>query len=418
VTAPHTRGACPGLSAPMESGDGLLARVMPTAPIPLDDFIALCAAAREHGNGTIEITARGSLQVRGLTPLSAPLFAASVAALDSDICDGVPVIADPLEDDPAALLDANAIAADLRRAIAAAALRLAPKVSVIVDGGGRLTLDALSADIRLRAIPKAEGVALHVALAGNAASATPLGVVAPGTAADVVANILELIAARGPEARARDVLRKDGIAAFRAVAAHRLVPAPRVPGRPRAEAIGRHRQKGGAFALGLGLAFGHTQGTLMELTHVAKSNGAKWVRPAPDRVLLLGPFSEANATATRSAAKRFGFVTEPHDPRRRIVACPGAPACASGLIAARALAAEIAQHLPSSGDGIALHVSGCAKGCAHPAPAPLTIVGTELGCGIVRDGAARATPSAYVDAVDIVAEIVRIAGKVREVVHA
>jgi precorrin-3B synthase len=88
------------------------------------------------------------------------------------------------------------------------------------------------------------------------------------------------------------------------------------------------------------------------------------------------------------------------------------------LIAARALAAEIAQHLPSSGDGIALHVSGCAKGCAHPAPAPLTIVGTEQGCGIVRDGAARATPSAYVDPVDIVAEIVRIAGKVREVVHA
>jgi precorrin-3B synthase len=244
-------------------------------------------------------------------------------------------------------------------------------------------------------------------------------VVAPGTAADVVANILELIAARGPEARARDALRGDGIAAFRAAAGDRMALASRLPARPRSEAIGRHRQKGGAFALGLGLAFGHTHaGTLMELTHVAKGNGAKWVRPAPDRVLLLGPFSEANATATRSAAKRFGFVTEPHDPRRRIVACPGAPACASGLIAARALAAEIAQHLPSSGDGIALHVSGCAKGCAHPAPAPLTIVGTEQGCGIVRDGAARATPSAYVDPVDIVAEIVRIAGKVREVVHA
>ena len=197
MTAPHARGTCPGLSAPMETGDGLLARVMPAGPIPLDDFIAFCVAAREHGNGTIEISARGSLQVRGLTPLSAPLFAAAVAALDIDICDGVPVIADPLEDDPTALLDANAIAADLRRAIAAAALRLAPKVSVIVDGGGRLTLDALSADIRLRAIPTAEGPALHVALAGNAASATPLGVVAPSTAAHVVMDLLQLIAARG-----------------------------------------------------------------------------------------------------------------------------------------------------------------------------------------------------------------------------
>jgi precorrin-3B synthase len=419
MTAPHARGTCPGLSAPMETGDGLLARVMPAGPIPLDDFIAFCVAAREHGNGTIEITARGSLQVRGLTPLSAPPFAAAVAALDIDICDGVPVIADPLEDDPTALLDANAIAADLRRAIAAAALRLAPKVSVIVDGGGRLTLDALSADIRLRAIPTAEGPALHVALAGNAASATPLGVVAPSTAAYAVMDLLQLIAARGPEARTRDVLRGDGIAAFRAAAGDRMALASRLPARPRSEAMGRHPQKDGALALGVGLAFGHAHaGTLIELAHVAKANGAKWVRPAPDRVLLLGPFSEANATATRSAAERLGFVTEPRDARRRIVACPGAPACASGLIAARALAAQLAQHLPPSGDGIAVHVSGCAKGCAHPAPAPLTIVGTEQGCGIVRDGSARTAPSAYLDPADIVTEIVRIAGKAREAVHA
>ena len=419
MTAPHARGTCPGLSAPMETGDGLLARVMPAGPIPLDDFIAFCAVAREHGNGTMEISARGSLQVRGLTPLSAPLFAAAVAALDIDICDGVPVIADPLEDDPTALLDANAIAADLRRAIAAAALPLAPKVSVIVDGGGRLALDALSADIRLRAIPTAEGPALHVALAGNVASAIPLGVAAPDQAVNIVMRSLELIAARGPEARARDVLRRDGIAAFRAAASDRISAASPPPARPRAEAIGRHRQKDGAFALGLGLAFGHARAdSLMELAHVAKANGAMWARPAPDRVLLLGPLSEANAAATRRAAERLGFVTEPRDPRRRIVACPGAPSCASGLIASRFLAAEIAQHLPLYGDGIAVHVSGCAKGCAHPAPAPLTIVGTEQGCGIVRDGSARTAPSAYFDPADIVTEIVRIAGKTREAVDA
>ncbi len=59
-------------------------------------FARLCAAAREHGNGVIEISARGSMQVRGLTPLSAPLFAAAVASLDIALCDGVPVIANPL----------------------------------------------------------------------------------------------------------------------------------------------------------------------------------------------------------------------------------------------------------------------------------------------------------------------------------
>jgi precorrin-3B synthase len=419
MSAPLARGACPGLSAPMETGDGLLARVLPVGPIPLATVAAFCAAAREHGNGTIEISARGSIQVRGLTPLSAPLFAAAVAALDIDICEGVPVIADPLEDDPVALIDANAVAADLRRAVAAARLRLAPKVSVIVDGGGRLTLDALTADIRLRAIPTAQGPALHVALAGNAASATPLGVLAPLAATAVVTDLLALIAARGPEARARDVLRNDGIAAFRAAAGDRLAPASRLKARPRAEAIGHQRQKDGAFALGLGLAFGHAQaGILVELCHLAAAHGAQSARPAPDRILLLGPFSEATAMTTRGAAERLGFVTEPRDPRRRIVACPGAPSCASGLIASRALAAELAQHLPPSGDGIAVHVSGCAKGCAHPAPAPLTIVGTEKGCGIVHNGSARMAPSAYLEPGDILTEIVRMTGKTREVVNA
>ncbi len=110
------------------------------------------------------------------------------------------------------------------------------------------------------------------------------------------------------------------------------------------EAIGRHPLKDGAFALGLGLAFGHAQAdALAELARIATIHGACWARPAPGRALLLGPLSEAKATATKQAAARLGLVTEAHDPRRRIVACPGAPACASGLIAARTLAAEIAR---------------------------------------------------------------------------
>jgi precorrin-3B synthase len=96
------------------------------------------------------------------------------------------------------------------------------------------------------------------------------------------------------------------------------------------------------------------------------------------------------------------------DPRRRVVACPGAPACASGLIASHEIAATLAGDLPLAGGGVALHVSGCAKGCAHPAPAPLTIVGTERGCGIVHDGTARDAPSSYANPDDLAAEIDRI----------
>jgi len=412
MTSPVARGACPRLSEPMQTGDGLLARIVTAGPIPLDGFTRLCAAANEHGNGVMEISARGSLQVRGLTRLSAPLFVKDVASLDIELCEGVPVIASPLHGDPDAFMDADALAVELRRDIAGKSLALAPKVSVIVDGGGVLHLDALAADIRLRAVKTATGPMLHIALAGDAASATPLGLAAPCDAVSVAVQILSTIAALGPEARAADLLRDNGIGTLRTAPGTRIVLAGSLPMRSPAEPIAVHRFKDGACALGLGLAFGHIKAdALIELMDIATANGAVWVRPAPHRSLLLGPLTEAKAVATRKTAERLGFIVDARDPRRRIVACSGAPSCASGLIAPRTIAAQLAGHLPTA-LGI-VHISGCAKGCAHPGPAPLTIVGTSQGCGIVRDGTARDTPETCVTADDLAATVNRFT-KTRE----
>jgi precorrin-3B synthase len=417
MSAPQRRGACPGLSAPMPTGDGLLVRLMPSAPIPLEAFAGLCAAARTHGNGTIEITARGSLQIRGLTPRSAPLFAAAVADLDIAAIEGVPVIADPLPDHPSTLVDAAAIASVVRKAIAAARLVLAPKVSIVIDGGGPLHLDALAADIRLRAVR----AGLHVALGGDAASAMPLGSIALDNAAAVMVRLLEVIVRQGPTARVHDVLRDHGIAAFRTAADGDLSVAPDLPHRPPAEPICQHPLRDGTLALGLALAFGHAQAdALCELARLAAAHGARTARPAHGRALLLIGLPNKSASHLADALAALGFITRADDPRLRIVACPGRPACASGLIAARALATEIAQHaialhgLPENGT---LHVSGCPKGCAHPAPAALTMVGTERGCGIVRHGTARMTPDRYIDPADLVSEITHMTACVHEAAH-
>ena len=157
MSGAFARGACPGLSSPMSTGDGLLARLVAARPIPLEAFIGLCDAARTHGNGIMEVTARGSLQIRGLTAASAPLFAAAVMALPIELCETVPILVDPLPGDPTALINSQAIGGALRQAIADAALALAPKVSVVIDGGGRIELDAVAADIRLRATATSEG---------------------------------------------------------------------------------------------------------------------------------------------------------------------------------------------------------------------------------------------------------------------
>ncbi len=123
------------------------------------------------------------------------------------------------------------------------------------------------------------------------------------------------------------------------------------------------------------------------------------MRTAPGRVLLAIGISAADVAAFIAAAERLGFIISPDDPRRRVIACTGAPGCASAHMAARAIAPEIAEAAASSlAEGETIHISGCAKGCAHPGPAALTIVGTPDGCALVANGTTRNTPFAIVAA--------------------
>ena len=218
------------------------------------------------------------------------------------------------------------------------------------------------------------------------------------------ARALREIATNGP--RATDLLRARGIDALRSLChiEPSAVPAPRPP----AEMIGRHRLRDGSLALGIALAFGHTRAdALVDMARLASAHGVRSIRPAPDRALMLIGVSSENADSLAAAAEQLGFVVNAGDPRRRIAACPGAPACASGFIDARRLATVLAPQLVGLRAGIAVHVSGCAKGCAHPAPAALTVVGTPHGCGIIRNGTARAMPSHHVAPTGLAAEVAR-----------
>ncbi len=73
------RGWCPSVHKPMPSGDGLLARIKPFGGrLPSAALRAFAEAAASYGNGIIELTGRGNLQVRGLT--NAPAFARAMVA--------------------------------------------------------------------------------------------------------------------------------------------------------------------------------------------------------------------------------------------------------------------------------------------------------------------------------------------------
>jgi len=383
--APSRRGACPTLRQPMPTGDGLLARFRPIdSTLSLPALAAITCAAREHGNGLIEITQRGSLQVRGLSPATSVPFARAIAA-EVMVESGVPVETPSLAGLDGAP-DPHPLAARLRQAIAEADLtaRLSPKVTIIVDGGSSLA--GLAADIRVDAF----GGGWRVNAGGSTDEADAI--------AQVLAQ-LEAIAVQGPLARGR--LAPLGVS----------VPLP----------IGAHRLADGTHALGLALPFGSIEApALAALAEAAGRAGAREVRLAPRRGLHLVGLAVEDVAALRERAERLGFVADPADPRLSIAACAGRDGCASGRIATRAIAAELAQIAPGLLDGsFTLHVSGCAKGCAHPRAAALTLVGLPGGgCGVVPAGSASAEPAASLAPKAVSARLAALEGLYRAREHA
>jgi precorrin-3B synthase len=414
------RGACPGLSAPMATGDGLLVRFSPIGTIPVDAFGALCKAAERYGNGVIEITARGNIQVRGLTAMSAQAFADAIAVLDIAAEDGIPVLCNPLAGlDREELIDTSTIAADIRNTLAQSSLtsHLSPKVSVILDGGGAYRLDVAS-DIRLRALTVEDGSSFAIDVVDH-----ELGLIAICDAVAAVSRLLEVIARHGREARARNIVSEQGIEVFGTAISSFLIPIrPRESGElalnslPRGNEqslIGAFPLRDGLLACGIALPFGHADAaSLQRLTDAAGVVGAHGFRTAPDRTLLAIGLRPETSRSFVVAAKELGFIVDARDPRRHVVACAGAPICGSGHIAARKMAPAIAAAAKPYLEGtFKIHVSGCAKGCAHPAAAALTIVGTEAGCALVGNGSARDTPFMTVTASELTG---KIAGLIRD----
>ena len=420
------RGACPALSAPMQTGDGLLVRLaLAEGGMTPAQLAALCESAGRHGNGIVEVTARGSFQIRGLTPASAPPLEADVAALGLPLRGGVPVETSPLAGlDPSEAADPLPLVRAIRAAAESAGLsrRLGPKVSVVVDAGGTVALSDILADVRLAALRQGGGVLWRLSIGGDARTAKPVIALAERDAVAAAVAMLEAISARGTGARARDLppsalpdisptgveigcpdgLRRSLTSLEKSGGCGRPISflAGEMSGRTEGGDVARQPPARSAMlpladsrlALAVALPFGSMEAAgLAAFARRAARHGVADIRLAPGRSLILLCPSQAAARSVADAARSHGLILDAADPRRAIAACPGAPACASGRLATRALALGLAAR---GGSGASIHVSGCAKGCAHPTPAGLVLVGTDAGIALVRNGRAADAPEA------------------------
>ena len=411
------RGWCPSVFDPMPAGDGLLVRIKPPGgTICADAARVLAEAAARHGNGIIELTGRGNLQVRGLSPANVASFAAAMVACGLAGADAERrrnVTVSPLAgDDPSVAPETAAIAAAIERGLASPCFAALPaKFGFLVDGGGVLALDGVAADIFVRA----EGSGFAVSVAPAQPSPASGGGQGRGRfhgGSELALAVAEQ-AAEGALRLARAFLDLSATVPTAPRRMRDLVPSPNplpqgegaiaslpLPLREGAGGRGTARQgppnpigflryprlDRGAF--GLGLPFGHVQAaTLAMLADLAVRFGDGKLRTTPWRAVLFGSVEEADAAELTTLAQRAGLIVDPADARRKIVACAGHPACASASVATRSDAALLA----SMSSGF-VHVSGCSKGCAHPRPASVTLVGADGRYGLVRNGTAADPP--------------------------
>lgn len=390
MTAPLRRSACPSLAFPMQTGDGLLARINTvTGSISPGELRRVAEAAARHGNGILEVTRRGSLQVRGLTIESAALFSEDVFASGIDIRTGVPVETGPLAGfDQGEVTESRSVSKQIIDKIDKSGFseRLGPKVSVVVDGGGSLSMNDVLADVRLVASSREPGLWV-VSVGDTEADARLVARTDSDTAVALCLGLLDAIAEIGRSGRGR-ALPEAAISSACDTVGLRFEPNAELPGRRQAPSprspIGRFTLTENRYALGVGLPYGQASASQIHmLCQALKDAAVSEFRFAPDHALLAICNSDAIVSRVMSAAQEIGLITEQDDPRLRIVACAGAPACASATIATKAIAAEIASHglLPADGQ---VHVSGCPKGCAEPASAAISIIGTQDGARILN----------------------------------
>ncbi|HWJ75682.1 MAG TPA: precorrin-3B synthase [Kaistia sp.] len=401
------RNACPSLAAPMRTGDGFLARLPPLAEaLTPPQLAALATAASVHGNGLVEISKRGNVQIRGLVCPDASGLSADLAEAGLMLPEGLPISSDPL----ASLFAGSPVATPVIAAIHAGlakrklAARLAPKVAMVLDVGTPTAPTGVAADLRLAYRP--DGV--HFGLGGTHESARWIGAVSQNEAAPAALAILGALSEHGPAARLVGTGGLHDVSAI--VAAVPVLKPAGVPAAPpRLAPVG---PIGGLTQTAAGIAFPFGQAeaeALAELAEAARAAGIIAFAPAPERALLFaGPEAAVAATARHAAA--LGFITEADDPRRFLSACIGSAGCASGHFPARALAAASSPALACLLDGsLEIHFSGCGKGCAHPDPAAFTLSGIDKGAALVLDGRARDEAIGFASPEKLVERLERLA---------
>lgn len=352
VSRTSDHDACPGALQLHRAADGALARVrLPGGMITAAQLEALAEAAVRFAAGTLELTARGNVQLRGITETET--VAAAVAAaglLPSASHERVRnIVASPLSGRAGGRPDIRPWVSALDEAICAdPALAGLPGRFWFSLDDGTADVSALGADAGVLAGP--DGVALL--LAGRDTGVR----LAPGDAVGALAAVAgRFVEVRGNAWRVSE-LDDPGVLLgdWEPRDSQRLAVAPGA--RP---PVGWIIQDDGRIALGAAIPLGVLSARQAQFVAAV---GAPVV-VTPWRSLLICDLDEGVAETALRVLAPLGLVFDETSRWLDVSACVGSPGCERSRADVRAEARRTAE---SGGLTGTVHYAGCERACGRP----------------------------------------------------
>jgi len=394
------KGWCPGARRPMQAKDGLLVRLrISGGVVPAATMRGLAQAGRAYGSGLFDLSARANLQMRGVRDESLPLLIETLDGLGLIDTNAAAEAVRNVLVSPFAGLDGRDDVSSAAKALEAALAAnedlhaLPGKFGFLIDDGSALSLGPVPADVRFDWTGGKQPFAIGIG--GHANEAIFLGLCGGDDIPDIASRLARAFLRLGsqmaePPRRMRGLIESCGAGAIAGLAGLRPAP-PRKSGaieEPCPVGLLRVNER---CCFGVGAAFGRLDANMLDaVARAAEIFGTGEIRLTPWRALILPCVQPKEAVAIRAYFAAHRFIVDHEDARLAIAACGGASTCERGTTDTRSDALALmpfARRFRKT--GVALHVSGCAKGCARQAATPFTLIAHAGRYDLVADATAR-----------------------------
>jgi precorrin-3B synthase len=357
--------ACPGALQVHQAADGALVRVrLPGGAIAAAQLATLAGLSNGLGSGTLELTARGNLQLRGITDVTAAAEAiAGAGLLPSPTHERVRnIVASPLSGRAGGRADVRAWVGELDAAICAEPrlAELGGRFWFSLDDG-RADVSGLGADAGVHVLD--DGLALL--LAGRD---TGVRLSADDVVAALVGIAVRFTEMRGKAWRIKELDDVQDLVPGVELGDGTFAPITKPP-------VGWISQQDGRVALGAAVPLGVLPARVAE--YLAAIEAPLVVTPW--RSVLVCDLSEEVADVSLRVLAPLGLVFDENSPWLNVSACTGSPGCAHSAADVRADAA-----LSLEGDSaVHRHFVGCERACGSP-PTGQVLVADGQGYRLLR----------------------------------